>query len=232
MFQRSRRNAYIVSHEHRFVYFIIPKVACSSIKTALLPLFDFDVSEGKLVREDDITEEVHQLFRASSHEVNQRRFLKGLQKGRYEGYLKFAFVRNPWDRLLSCYLQKIVSGGKGLRLDYGDVKLRLGMPFAEFVEAVHQLPDEAADPHFRPQHVAVCGPDGEIMADFVGRFENLEEDFARVAQRIGAPHLKLPSLQPSPSRGARPYRDFYDDETAERVGERFHKDVETFGYSF
>lgn len=104
------------------------------------------------------------------------------------------------------------------------------MPFAEFVKVVQQIPDEEADPHFRSQHFAVCGPDNEIMADFVGRFENLEVDFAHVVQKIGAPHLKLPHLLLS--KGPRPYRDFYDDETAEMVGERFHKDAEIFGYSF
>lgn len=224
---------YIVSHEHKFVYLIVPKVACSSIKTALLPLFDQDVSgEEELMREDGIPE-VHWLFKASSHPINKKQFLRGIQKGHFEGYFKFAFVRNPWDRLLSCYLQKIAPGGQGLnRYDYGVVQLRYGMPFAEFVEAVHQIPDEEANPHFRSQHVAVCGPDDVVMADFVGRFERLEEDFIHVARIIGAPHLKLPHLLPSPSRGARPYRDFYDDETAERVGERFRKDAEIFEYSF
>ncbi len=231
-YHRDMARGYIVSHEHKFVYFIVPKVACSSIKTALLPLFDSDVSEEELVREDGIPE-AHRLFKASPHAINKRRLLRGIKKEHYAGYFKFAFVRNPWDRLLSCYLQKIAPGGQGLnRYDYGGVELRYGMSFAEFVEAVDQIPDEEADRHFRSQHVTVCGLDDTIMADFVGRFENLEEDFARVVRKIGAPYLKLPHLLPSPSRGGRSYRDFYDDETADRVGERFRKDAEIFGYSF
>jgi len=224
--------SYIVSHEHEFVYFIVPKVACSSIKTALLPLFDSDVSEEELVREDGIPA-AHRLFKTSPHSINKRRLLKGIKKDHYSGYFKFAFVRNPWDRLLSCYLQKLAPGGQGLnRYDFGGVELQYGMPFAEFVEAVYQIPDEEADRHFRSQHITVCGPDDMILADFVGRFENLEADFAHVVRKIGASHLELPHLLPSPSRGARSYRDYYDDETAERVGERFRKDVEIFGYQF
>jgi hypothetical protein len=229
--------SYIVSHEHRFVYFIVPKVACSSIKTALTPLFDLDASDEELIREDGredgIPREVHRFFRAPHHSIPKARLLKGLQKGRYEGYFKFAFVRNPWDRLLSCYLQKLTPGGQGLnRYDYGGVELQYGMPFAEFVAAVYQIPDEVADRHFRSQHITVCGPDDAILADFVGRFENLEADFAHVVRKIGASDLDLPHLLPSPSRGARSYRDFYDDETAGRVAERFRKDAEIFGYSF
>jgi chondroitin 4-sulfotransferase 11 len=228
---------YVVSQEHRFVYFIVPKVACTSIKTALTPLFDLDASEEALIREDSrvdgIPREVHRFFRARHHSINKRRLLRGLQRGHYDGYFKFAFVRNPWDRLLSCYLQKIAPGGQGLgRYDYGSIQLRYGMPFPEFVEAVHQISDEEADRHFRSQHTTVCGPDDKIMADFVGRFENLEEDFAHVVGKIGASHLELPHLLPSKARGARSYRDFYDDETAERIGERFRKDAEIFGFSF
>jgi hypothetical protein len=37
--------AYIVHDERRFVYFVTPKVACSSVKTALAPLFNFGPSE-------------------------------------------------------------------------------------------------------------------------------------------------------------------------------------------
>lgn len=36
------KSRYIVSGEHRFVYCVVQKVACTSIKMALLPLFDVD----------------------------------------------------------------------------------------------------------------------------------------------------------------------------------------------
>jgi chondroitin 4-sulfotransferase 11 len=228
----SRPAKYIVSDEHRFVYFVVQKVACSSIKTALLPLFDLGAEGRELVREDGTTA-VHELFAESPHELRQEDFLANLEAGRYDGYFKFAFVRNPWDRLVSCYLQKFAPRGR--RLSYSSphkVKLYQGMTFAEFVEAIRSIPDREANSHFRSQHVAVCGEDGTPMVDFVGRFESLEEDFGLVAGEIGAPCLKLPHLTRSFSRGERSYRDFYDDELAEKVGERFRRDAELFGYSF
>jgi chondroitin 4-sulfotransferase 11 len=223
---------YIVSDEHRFVYFVVQKVACSSIKTALLPFFNLETEGRALVREDGTTA-VHEVFAESPHELRRDHFLVNLEAGRYDGYFKFAFVRNPWDRLVSCYLQKFAPGGRRLR--YGSPhkdKLYQGMTFAEFVEAIHSIPDKEANSHFRSQHVAVCGEDGTPMVDFVGRFESLEEDFGFVVGEIGAPRLKLPHLTRSLSRGERPYRDFYDGELAEKVGERFRKDAELFGYSF
>jgi hypothetical protein len=108
------------------------------------------------------------------------------------------------------------------------------MPFVEFVEAVCRIPDEDANPHFRSQYRTICG-EGEngavVLADFVGHFETLERDFAYVAERIGAPHLKLPHKLRSKS-GAGSYRDYYNDRLKDLVYRRFRRDVEIFGYSF
>jgi len=232
---------YIVSDEHHFVYFVLQKVACSSVKTALLSLFDLETAPyeealedgGKILR-------VHKLFDKSRHQVDKKRFVNGLKNGRYRDHFKFAFVRNPWDRLVSCYSEKLV--GEGRRPDTApdlnppgvERRFYLHMPFAEFVEAVHRTPDEEANPHFRSQHLVVCrqGPKKRIMADFVGRFERLNEDFAVVVERIGAPQLQLPHRLRSPNRESRAYADFYDDRLRRLVHERFRDDIEIFGYSF
>jgi hypothetical protein len=94
------------------------------------------------------------------------------------------------------------------------------------------IPDEEANVHFRSQCATVCDEHGGIMADFVGHFENLEEDFPYVTQRIGVPELQLPHLLRSKTRGERSYSGFYDDGLAELVYDRYAEDVETFGYSF
>lgn len=226
-----RPTRYIVSDEHRFVYFVVQKVAYSSIKTALLPLFNFAEDGSKLIREDQTTA-VHPLFTESRYQLQNREFLDGLEDGGYDGYFKFGFVRNPWDRLVSCYLQKLDPGGQYMRKRYLGLALREDASFRQFAEAVCEVSDEEANSHFRSQHVVLCGEDGELLPDFIGRFENLQEDFVQVGAKIGAPHLELPHLTPSLSREGRHYRNFYDAKLAEKVGERFRKDIELFGYSF
>ena len=116
---------------------------------------------------------MHKLFNTSGRQIDRAELLAGLD-GEYRDYFRFAFVRNPWDRLVSCYSNKFSDMGKGL----GGPRQRAeefspDMSFAEFVEAVHATPDEEANPHFRSQHAVVCDPQGRVMADFVGRFENL-----------------------------------------------------------
>jgi hypothetical protein len=221
---------YVVSDEQQFVYLFVPKVACTSIKHALLPLLNFGVSDEDLVRDDE-TSEIHKLINRSPHMIKKWRLLSNPDY--YRDYFKFAFVRNPWDRLVSLYLQKLAPGGRGMgRYEYDDVTLYAGMSFVEFVEAVCAIPDKIADPHFRSQRVPVCGPGGEVLADFVGRFENLEEDFARVADALGSPHLSLPHLTPAGTRNSRHYREFYDARLARLVGERYRADANIFGYTF
>ena len=239
-----RQAKYIISDEFRFVYFIVPKVACSSIKTALLALFDVDTTEHEFIREDDAPDvDVHRLFGKSGYQINKNQLTRRTDRGEYKGHFKFAFVRNPWDRLVSCYSDKVMDvketevGEPPFRNVPSEKGSRLykGMPFAEFVETVYEIPDEESNMHFVSQHVVVCGPgsDRRIMADFVGCFENLAADFAVVAEKIGgAQRLQLPHKLRSTSRKSRPYTEFYDDRLRDLVHERYREDIEIFNYSF
>jgi chondroitin 4-sulfotransferase 11 len=227
---------YIVSDDRKFIYFVIQKVACSSIKTALLPLFDISTNGYETVRRDGTTGlRIHKVFDGSRYQIRRTHLIAGLND-QYEDYFKFAFVRNPWDRLVSCYCQKLSPDGPGLKLPPdNDIEVYRGMPFAEFVEAVYAIPDSEANPHFQSQHRVICGPGGDkpILADFVGRFENLQADFDVVAKRIvGTQELQLPHVLRSRSRKDRPYTDFYDQRLRDLVHQRYQDDIEIFGYSY
>ena len=240
--QRWIWTAYIVSDKHRFVFLANHKVATTSILISLLPLFDFDDVEGENF--DDLRSgptfkhngvpigDVHGLFNNRGAHINKAHFLAGMGD-KYHRYFKFTFVRNPWDRLVSCYTSKIVQGGGGMQMKYGDISLQRDMEFKEFAEAVCRIPDEISNHHFRSQHVTICddGPRKAVFADFVGRFENLEKDFGFVAERIGL-EPSLPQAGASRSRNSRSYRDFYDERLARMVGERYREDANLFGYSF
>ena len=233
------RAKYIVSDKHRFVYFVTPKVACTSIKAALTDLFDLDSAPYRFTLPNGTPSmRVHKLFDESDYQIHKNQLLAGLSKGEYRDYFKFTFVRNPWDRLVSLYFNKVDSSRKALRSDLNprgiEGRFYPGMPFSEYIEAICRTPDKEANPHFRSQHLVICRQKGKkrIIADFVGRFENLEEDFSRVARQIGAPSLELQHRAKSHRRQAKSLSEFYDVKLRDMVAERFREDIEVFGYSF
>jgi chondroitin 4-sulfotransferase 11 len=212
--------------QYNAIYIEIPKVACSSIKTEIARLLDIslETADG----------DPHQVEYPSP---GQPQSSDGTF---YPGVFTFGFVRNPWDRLVSCYRDKIRGEVDGytcftIRPGVADCLARFdafvaGMPFDEFVIAVASIGDEDADSHFRSQYTFLTNVRGELAVDFVGRYENLSSDFQSVQQTVAMPAVELPRVQVA--RPANRYVEYYTAATRSLVGNRFHKDIELFGYEF
>ena len=203
---------------HRAVYIDIAKVASSSLKLDL------------------------QAVGGNPHALEFPRPPESIHDGKrlYPGLYTFAFVRNPWDRMVSCYRDKIrheaggftsfSSSGVAHCLATFD-EFTAGMSFESFVHAVASIPDADADEHFRSQHPYLTDDLGGVAIDFVGRYENLQDDFRHVAETIGLPsQTVLPRLQVAASSVN--YTDYYTQETQRVVASRFCEDIERFAYQF
>lgn len=142
---------------------------------------------------------------------------------RWQSRFRFAFIRNPWDKVASHYHYRVKTNQTGL----GDQPI----PFAKWVRLAY---GDNATPYydnpkmFMPQVDWIADQDGRIMVDFVGRFESLHADFKVICAKVGI-EADLPHLKQS-TRGD--YRKYYDDETAAIVAQWFAKDIEIFGYRF
>lgn len=68
------------------------------------------------------------------------------------------------------------------------------------------------------------------MVNFLGHFERLREDYDKVCENLGLPPMdELPHKH---KRTPRDYRDYYDDETREKVAQCWQRDIALFGYDF
>lgn len=227
----------IALHDYRLLYLAVPKVANSSVKALLaphVPVVRERVAAG--AAEDGFSTPFSDP--AVRRELERQRILVCKHElGRFRGYASIALVRNPWDRLVSCYVQKIE--GRNLDRDpesRGTTRalVKAGvfkpqMTFPDFVRAVAAVGDLAANRHFRSQAAFLCDNRQRLIPRTVVRFESMAADlpgaFAGAGLEVGElPHFK--------STGRRDYRTWYDEETAAIVAQRYQRDVELFGYTF
>ena len=163
----------------------------------------------------------------------------------WRNYFKFAFVRNPWDWLVSIYHNLCQSAwpSNRLRLGYAKNKQRLlqkslsalglrqeHFTFKRFLRdcVVGDVVQDRWDFHWKPQHLHVCDKRGRLIVDYVGRFESLSSDLAHISERIGLP-ASLPHLNRTEHR---PYQDYYDAQARSWVAQKFRKDIDMFRYRF
>ncbi|NQU49232.1 MAG: sulfotransferase family 2 domain-containing protein [Planctomycetes bacterium] len=142
---------------------------------------------------------------------------KVLPNGLPKSLFKFAFVRNPWDRLVSEYSFVV---DREIHPRHKEV-CKLGS-FADYLKYEHERA------RGRSQVDMLKGPDGKLGMDFVGRFENLREDFAEACSRIGV-DAALPHLNRTKHRD---FRDYYDSQTRDYVAKHWHQEIQLFGYDF
>lgn len=206
---------------YQAVYIDIAKVASSSIKMLLATALELEVPDGN----------PHAVAFPKPPQFN------GYAENQFGDLFTFAFVRNPWDRLVSCYRDKIAGevadftgfaeSGVAHCLDRFGV-FEANMSFTAFVEAVAGIPDSEADEHFRSQVDFVTDTGGQVAIDFVGRYENLADDFSTVARTLGLPdHLALPHLQAASKKS---YASYYSEHTWNLVSERYAQDISVFNY--
>jgi hypothetical protein len=141
------------------------------------------------------------------------------------------FVRNPFDRLVSCWMDKCVNkpGHRTWPL-YG---MSGGMTFDAFARRACEVPHAEADKHWRLQSFDLFTSDGHQLPQVIVHFENLASEWAAASHRInkltGVSLGQLPHVHAS---GHKPWREYYTPELIELVGDYYRADLINFGYSF
>lgn len=128
----------------------------------------------------------------------------------WNSYFKFAFDRNPWDRQVSWYYYKNKEADARPAFDTFLAKKRIA-----YVD-----------------NFEIYSLEERVAVDFLGRFENLAEDFDRALSQIGLlGQITLPHINAS-DKGGRSYRSFYSDRTRQLMAEWYAPEIQALDYQF
>lgn len=216
----------IISHKHKFIFIHIPKCAGSSITYALLNNLYFKLPRKEHWKYNKLSVDIAEVFRvATGHgnslELNQHSTFETVneyfvkKKLNINEYFKFSFMRNPWARRVSQheYAKKMESTTNS---DWA--KEVANMPFSEFIT-------KRSDAQLN----WVSDKKNNIAVDFLGSGENLQQEFDKVCEKIGIPHIELPHKNKTEHKH---YTEYYNKETKQIVESNCAKDIEYFGYEF
>lgn len=199
-----------ISHKHKFVFFSNPKAASESVREALDPYSDVG------------SEVEHPIYH---HHVTPRDMRAHFEQQGWDwdDYLKFTFVRNPWDRLVSYYYYFKPDRDRRLVWITGEWNRQNALSFPDFVRSLLSTQYPALS-----QLDYVMDGHGDRIVDQVGRFENLGQDFQDICAKIG-----VTASLPFSNRGPRlAYQIYYTKQTRDIAAAVFQKESEIFGYTF
>lgn len=123
-----------------------------------------------------------------------------------EDYFSFGFMRNPWDRMYSCYRRQ------------QNYEVVIGKSFKYYLMEI--LKDNSI------RNCCMWYLDG---CDYIGRYESLQTGWDYILHRIGLPAQTVPHIN---QRGNPEYRDQYDNEMIDFIAVNHAADIEYGGYTF
>ena len=208
----------------KYVYVENPKVASSTVKRHLLRQQLLTLPGAK----------------TNPHpEIQQSPFVKPYQLGNDlladilfgPEYYKFSFVRNPFSRVLSAFLDKVEGRAPESKLFFDWVsqdKSRSG-DFKNFVDFIGQQKPHARDKHWAQQK-------RNIFFDFidyemVGRLESFNQSVQAIQQSASIDFRDLQTHSPHKTDASSKLRDYYDEGTQAKVVEIYSDDFKSFKYN-
>jgi len=205
---------YCVSDKIRLAYIVNSKAGCSAIKQSLM------ASSGDNVNGDNYWD---------VHKVGvEKGYVKAALSESEKQYYFFTFVRSPFSRMASLYLNKFCNQQNISQRGFGYSKYLGGVldrndSFESFLTKVSKIPDVLCDRHFKPQAYLINQE--AIKIDYIGKFENFNEDYTALSERFGLRELNVINQSASYN-----LRDLYTQKTLDLVAARYAEDIEQFGY--
>jgi len=210
----------MISYELKCIFIHIPKCGGSSIERTLWPRPE-DRNEANLYW-GFISKYRNKYQTGGLQHLLASQVREEVGATIFETFYKFAFVRNPWDRVVSqfAYMQQ-----RPDLMDY--IGMSPGTEFKAYLELIQQKEHV----QWMPQHKFLLDEDGTLLVDQIGRLESFETDFLSILAKL---KLKESAQLSHDNRSERqPITEYYNDcETVEIVADIYSEDIKLLGYCF
>lgn len=208
----------LISHSKQFIFIHVYKVAGTSIGNALSKYCDYSSKSKnpmKLVKRTmGLIPNIY--INDFPGHITAKDLKERIPENIFSSYFKFAFVRNSWDWQVSLYKFALQTPHHHQH--------ELTKSFGSFEKYLEWRVNE--DLHLQKEFVT--NDDGEIILDFVGKMETLNNDFKIICESLSLPQVILPHANKSNRQSSDQYYTSYSSSLIEKY---FAEDIELFGYS-
>lgn len=208
----------VISHRKKYCFIAVPKTGTSSITKHLLHNDEGSIRNSMEARED---------ARKIREHTSAAAIMGMLGEDVWSDYFSFAFVRNPWSRVVSTY-HFYRSGRAAYQFRRFELKRPAAMINVILANTLSFKSWVRIHPG-KPCLDYLISESGKILVNEVMKFEEMKDAYPAICNRLDLPHASLSFENQSEHK---PYTSYYDEATKEVVARRYRKDIEAFGYTF
>ena len=140
-----------------------------------------------------------------------------MNEEKWNTYIKFCFIRNPYERALS--------GWK-----HFNIILNKNSVFNDYLNNKYDVSDIEYGHIFMSQRTQIMDIDGRCGVDIIGKFENLEEDFRIILKQIGFESIYHYPKKENVSNTEEADNIILERKTIKKINELFADDFDLFHY--
>jgi hypothetical protein len=138
----------------------------------------------------------------------------GMTPEKWDTYYKFCFIRNPYDKIISAW----------------NHVNRYKIPFANYLNIAKICNDVEYMHVFLPQTRSIINEKGKIDINYIGKFENLEEDFQTILKNIGVKEVIHDVKKEMNKRDHMEFYKYYNQDVLNKVNILLQEDFKNLDY--
>ena len=205
----------IINHKRKFVFVCVPKTSSTTLSKHFIKIDNLSVDGSWLKRKWHWP-----IKNIKAH----------YSRWPMDQYYKFAYHRNPWDRMISSWIE--FTEERGHLLTWSQDLKDSFKTFEEFILNFRSS-KWSEEIHFRPTNWYTHDDTGDKIVDFIARYDNWQEDTKIIFDKLGLKMEDMESKRWRQTNRDKDYKKYYtNDKMIEEVAQHFRSDLAMFGDKF